>query len=143
MIIIIIIKILQKNFFVIVSYILSSFYFDSLDSKRNCFIHKSNFTGMNFPADGPVVQKRTTNWEPSVEKMTVSEGILKGDVTMFLSLKDGKKHRCQFHTLYKYVFKFLSQSNNIIERRRWRSKRHLKSDFTFIVSLLRFTFLAF
>ncbi|XP_073251622.1 GFP-like fluorescent chromoprotein amFP486 [Porites lutea] len=73
----------------------------SLDSKRNGFIHKSTFTGMNFPADGPVMQKRTTNWEPSVEKMTESEGILKGDVTMFLSLEDGKKHRCQFHTLYK------------------------------------------
>ncbi|CAH3181694.1 unnamed protein product [Porites lobata] len=36
---------------------ISSFYFDSLDSKRNCFIHKSTFTGMNFPADGPVMQK--------------------------------------------------------------------------------------
>ena len=60
---------------------------------------------MKFPADGPVMQKRTTNWEPSVEKMTVSEGILKGDVTMFLSLKDGKKHRCQFH-VYKYVISF-------------------------------------
>ena len=77
------------------------------------------------------MQKKTTNWEPSVQKMTVSEGILKGDVTMFLSLKDGKNHRCQFHTLYKYVFKFLSRSNNIREqfktprRRRWR-KRHFK-----------------
>ena len=50
------------------------------------------------------MQKRTTNWEPSIEKMTVSEGILKGDVTMFLSLNDGGKQRCQFHTLYKYVF---------------------------------------
>ena len=58
---------------------------------------------MKFPADGAVMQKRTTNWEPSVQKMTVSEGILKGDVTMFLSLKDGKNHRCEFHTLYKYV----------------------------------------
>ncbi|CAH3181704.1 unnamed protein product [Porites lobata] len=37
------------------------------------------------------MQKKTTNW--SVQKMTGSEGILKGDVTMFLSLKDGKNHR--------------------------------------------------
>ena len=77
------------------------------------------------------MQKKTTNWEPSVQKRTVSEEILKGDVTMFLSLKDGKNHRCQFYTLYKYVFKFLSRSNNIREqfktprRRRWR-KRHFK-----------------
>ncbi|CAH3181695.1 unnamed protein product [Porites lobata] len=39
------------------------------------------------------MQKKTTNWEPSVQKMTGSVGILKGDVTMFLSLKDGKNHR--------------------------------------------------
>ena len=77
------------------------------------------------------MQKKTTNWEPSVQKMTGSEGILKGDVTMFPSLKDGKNHRCQFHTLYQYVFKLLSRSNNIREqfktprRRRWR-KRHFK-----------------
>ena len=37
--------------------------------------------------------------------MTVRDGILKGDVTMFLSLTDGGNHRCQFSTLYKYVFK--------------------------------------
>ena len=67
-------------------------------------MHKSMFHGVNFPADGPVMQKKTTNWEPSVEKMTVSDGIVKGDVTMFLLLEGGGNHRCQFHTSYKYVF---------------------------------------
>lgn len=64
-------------------------------------MHKSMFHGVNFPADGPVMQKKTTNWEPSVEKMTVSDGIVKGDVTMFLLLEGGGTHRCQFHTSYK------------------------------------------
>ena len=78
---------------------------DSLDSERNCFIHKSNFKGIKFPDGGPVMQKKTTNWEPSIEKMTVRDGVLKGDVTMFLSLTDGGNHRCQFNSSYKYVFK--------------------------------------
>ena len=85
--------------------LISSFYLDSLDSESNCFIHKSSFKGVKFPDNGPVKQKKTTNWEPSIEKMTVRDGILKGDVTMFLSLTDGGNHRCQFSTSYKYVFK--------------------------------------
>ena len=59
------------------------------------------FHGVNFPADGPIMKKETTGWDPSFEKMTVSEGLLKGDVTMFLLLKGGGYHKCQFHTTYK------------------------------------------
>nr|ABB17952.1 red fluorescent GFP-like protein [Montipora efflorescens] len=71
--------------------------------EENCFYHESKFHGVNFPADGPVMKKMTTNWEPSCEKITPipNEGILKGDVTMFLLLKDGGRYRCQFDTVYK------------------------------------------
>ena len=46
---------------------------------------------MNVPADGPVMKKMTTNWEPSCEKIIPipSQGILKGEVAMYLLLKDG------------------------------------------------------
>ena len=37
---------------------------------------------MNFPADGPVMQKKILRWEPSTEKMYVRDGMLKGDVAM-------------------------------------------------------------
>ncbi|XP_068748755.1 GFP-like fluorescent chromoprotein FP506 isoform X1 [Montipora capricornis] len=67
----------------------------------NCFYHESKFCGVNFPADGPVMTKATTGWEPSSEKMVPCVGILNGDVTMFLLLKDGTRYRCQFHSTYK------------------------------------------
>ena len=67
----------------------------------NCFIHKSIFHGVNFPADGPVMKKKTIDWDKSFEKMTVSKEVLRGDVTMFLMLEGGGSHRCQFHSTYK------------------------------------------
>uniref|UniRef100_UPI0032D6DB8D F97M variant of the biphotochromic fluorescent protein moxSAASoti n=1 Tax=Stylocoeniella armata TaxID=1917266 RepID=UPI0032D6DB8D len=69
--------------------------------KDNTFIHTSMFHGTNFPADGPVMQRKTIQWEKSIEKMTVSDGIVKGDITMFLLLEGGGKYRAQFHTSYK------------------------------------------
>ena len=85
--------------FIITKWILCFFAPDSLVG--NCFKHKSIFHGVNFPADGPVMKKETTGWDPSFEKMTVCNGSLKGDVTMFLLLKNGGYHRCHFNTTYK------------------------------------------
>ncbi|XP_068687874.1 GFP-like fluorescent chromoprotein FP506 [Montipora foliosa] len=72
-----------------------------LSVEDNCFYHVSKFVGVNFPADGPVMTKATTGWEPSSEKMVPSVGILNGDVTMYLLLKGDKRHRCQFRSTYK------------------------------------------
>ena len=71
--------------------------------EENCFYHNSKFHGVNFPADGPVMKKMTTNWEPSCEKIipVPRQGILKGDIAMYLLLKDGGRYRCQFDTIYK------------------------------------------
>lgn len=66
-------------------------------------MHKSKFVGVNFPANGPVMQKKTLDWEPSTEKITVYDGALKGHVTMFLMLEGGGNYRCEYHTTYKYV----------------------------------------
>ena len=73
--------------------------FSSLEG--NCFIHKSIFHGVNFPADGPIMQKKTIGWDESFEKMTVSKEVLRGDVTMFLMLEGGGYHRCQFDSTFK------------------------------------------
>lgn len=71
--------------------------------EENCMYHESKFYGVNFPADGPVMKKMTDNWEPSCEKIipVPKQGILKGDVSMYLLLKDGGRLRCQFDTVYK------------------------------------------
>ena len=85
------------------------FCFDSV--KENCIYHNSTFYGVNFPVDGPVMKKVTYNWEPSCEKIIPipSQGILKGDVSMYLLLKDGGRYRCQFDTVYKYVILLLNR----------------------------------
>ena len=66
-------------------------------------MHKSKFVGVNFPADGPVMQNKSLGWEPSTEKITVCDGVLKGNITMFLELEGGGNHKCQFTTTCKYV----------------------------------------
>nr|ACD03133.1 green fluorescent protein [Zoanthus sp. EB-2008] len=74
-----------------------------LSVQEKCFHHVSRFYGVNFPADGPVMKKMTTDWEPSTEKIipVPSQGILKGDASMYLLLKDGGRYRCQFDSVYK------------------------------------------
>ena len=54
------------------------------------------FHGVNFPANGPIMGKRIAGWDPTFEKMTASKNMLRGDVTMFLQLKGGSYHSCQF-----------------------------------------------
>ncbi len=49
------------------------------------------------------MQNKTRGWEPSVEKMTVRDGTLKGHVAMFLKLEGGGNYRCDYETTYKYV----------------------------------------
>ena len=84
-------------FLLLISQISLNFY--SLEG--NLFTQKSMFHGVNFPANGPIMGKKTIGWDPSFEKMTVSNNVLRGDVTMFLLLKGGGYHSCQFHTSYK------------------------------------------
>ena len=71
--------------------------------KGNCLEHRSQFVGVNFPANGPVMQKKTQGWETSCQKMTSHDGTVKGDVTMFLKLEGGGLHRCEFKSTYRYV----------------------------------------
>jgi len=65
------------------------------------FYNNVRFDGVNFPPNGPVMQKRTVKWEPSTEKMYVRDGVLTGDITMALLLKGDVHYRCDFRTTYK------------------------------------------
>jgi len=67
----------------------------------DCFHYDIRFDGVNFPANGPVMQKNTVKWEPCTEKMYVRDGVLKGDVNMALLLEGGGHYRCDFKTTYK------------------------------------------
>jgi len=67
----------------------------------DCFFYEIRFHGLNFPSDGPVMQKKTLKWEPSTEKMYVRDGALKGDVNMTLLLGGGGHYRCDFRSTYK------------------------------------------
>ena len=83
---------------------ISQIYVNFYNLKGNLFTHKSMFHDENFPANVPLMEKRTIDWGPSFEKMTVSNNILRSDVIMFLLLKGGGYHRCQFHNSYKGLF---------------------------------------
>nr|QAU55049.1 green fluorescent protein [Fimbriaphyllia ancora] len=67
----------------------------------NCFFYDIRFHGVNFPPNGPVMQKKIQKSEPSTEKMYERDGMLKGDVNMALLLKGGGHYRCDFRSSYK------------------------------------------
>uniref|UniRef100_UPI00295295EB Azami Red1.0 n=1 Tax=Galaxea fascicularis TaxID=46745 RepID=UPI00295295EB len=69
--------------------------------RGDCFFYDVRFDGVNFPPNGPVMQKKTLGWEPSTEKMYVRDGVLKGDVIKALLLEGGGHYRCDFKTTYK------------------------------------------
>ena len=59
-------------------------------------MHKTNFQRGNFPIDGPVMQNRTHGWEPTSEKMTPCEGIIREDTMMYLMVEGGKLLNCRY-----------------------------------------------
>ena len=65
------------------------------------FYNTVRFDGVNFPPNGPVMQKKTLKWEPSTEKIYVRDGVLTSDITMALLLERGVHYRCDFRTTYK------------------------------------------
>ena len=63
--------------------------------RGNTLVHKTNFERGNFPIDGPVMQNRTHGWEPTSEKMTPCEGIIREDTIMYLMVEGGKLLKCR------------------------------------------------
>ena len=67
----------------------------------NCFIYEVKFQGVNFPRDGPVMQRKTKGWKPSTERLYEWDGCQRGDVDMALKLEDGGHYTVNFKTTYK------------------------------------------
>ena len=67
----------------------------------NCFIYNVKFTGVNFPLNGPVMQKRTQGWEPNTERLYARDGMLIGNNFMALRLEGGGHYTCEFRSTYK------------------------------------------
>uniref|UniRef100_UPI0010F43253 Green to red photoconvertible GFP-like protein EosFP n=3 Tax=Lobophyllia hemprichii TaxID=46758 RepID=UPI0010F43253 len=74
---------------------------NDITMEGDTFYNKVRFYGTNFPANGPVMQKKTLKWEPSTEKMYVRDGVLTGDIEMALLLEGNAHYRCDFRTTYK------------------------------------------
>nr|AUD11406.1 cyan fluorescent protein [Micromussa lordhowensis] len=68
---------------------------------NDCFNYDIRFYGVNFPADGPVMKRKTEKWEPSFETMYVRDGVLVGDVNRTLLIEGGDHYRCDFRTTYR------------------------------------------
>ena len=62
----------------------------------NCFIYEVKFLGVNFPPDGPVMQKKIKGWEPSTERVYERDGWQKGDVHMALRVEGGGLYMVDF-----------------------------------------------
>ncbi|CAH3023088.1 unnamed protein product, partial [Porites evermanni] len=67
----------------------------------NCFIYHVKFTGLNFPANGPVLPKKTQGWEPNTERLHARDGMLIGNNFMALKLEGGGHYLCDFKSTYK------------------------------------------
>ena len=77
----------------------SNRYFNSMNG--TLFTYDVRFHGVNFPANGPIMQKKILGWEPSTEKMYARDGVLKGDVNMALRVEGGGHYRSDFKNTYK------------------------------------------
>ncbi|XP_074630731.1 GFP-like non-fluorescent chromoprotein [Acropora palmata] len=67
----------------------------------NCFIYHVKFSGLNFPPNGPVMQKKTQGWEPNTERLFARDGMLIGDNFMAQKLEGGGHYLCEFKSTYK------------------------------------------
>ncbi|XP_068707910.1 GFP-like non-fluorescent chromoprotein [Montipora foliosa] len=67
----------------------------------NCFIYNVKISGLNFPPNGPVMQKKTQGWEPNTERLFARDGMLIGNNFMALKLEGGGHYLCEFKSTYK------------------------------------------
>ena len=78
---------------------MSQFFF--IRKEPDCFNYDIRFYGINFPAAGPVMKRKTVKWESSTETMYVRDGVLVGDVNRTLVLEGGARQRCDFRSTYR------------------------------------------
>ena len=59
-------------------------------------MYKVKFIGLNFPANGPVMPKKTQGWEPNTERLFARDGMLIGNNFMTLELEGSGHYLCEF-----------------------------------------------
>ena len=70
-------------------------------TEGNSFIYDIRFHGVNFPANGPVMQKKILRWEPSTENMCVLDGVLHGASAMSHAVQGVGHYQSDFKSTYK------------------------------------------
>ena len=75
--------------------------FSFIRLKGDTFHNKVRFDGVNFPPNGPVIQKTTLKSQPSTETMYVRDGVLTAEINHALMLKGDDHYRCDFKTTFK------------------------------------------
>nr|AVV68400.1 memb-tag-mkate-scFv35-GAL4 [Mammalian expression vector pEXPR39] len=66
-----------------------------------CLIYNVKIRGVNFPSNGPVMQKKTLGWEASTETLYPADGGLEGRADMALKLVGGGHLICNLKTTYR------------------------------------------
>nr|WOD55019.1 stagRFP-msfGFP [Cloning vector pEnEOitagRFP-msfGFP] len=66
-----------------------------------CLIYNVKIRGVNFPSNGPVMQKKTLGWEANTEMLYPADGGLEGRTDMALKLVGGGHLICNFKTTYR------------------------------------------
>nr|QNN81318.1 mRuby2-FHA1-PKAsub-GFP1-10 [Cloning vector pcDNA3.1/AKAR] len=66
-----------------------------------CLVYHVQVRGVNFPSNGPVMQKKTKGWEPNTEMMYPADGGLRGYTHMALKVDGGGHLSCSFVTTYR------------------------------------------
>nr|AYV61461.1 mKelly1 [synthetic construct] len=64
-------------------------------------IYNVKLRGVNFPSNGPVMQKKTLGWEPTTETLVPVDGGLVGRCDMALRLVGGGHLKCNLKTTYR------------------------------------------
>nr|AYV61462.1 mKelly2 [synthetic construct] len=64
-------------------------------------IYNVKLRGVNFPSNGPVMQKKTLGWEPTTEYLVPVDGGLEGTCDMALRLVGGGHLKCNLKTTYR------------------------------------------
>nr|AMM04545.1 TurboFP635-PIG3-TagGFP2 [Cloning vector pCntrlPIGver2]AMM04548.1 Katushka-PIG3-TagGFP2 [Cloning vector pSplPIGver2] len=69
--------------------------------QNGCLIYNVKINGVNFPSNGPVMQKKTLGWEASTEMLYPADSGLRGHSQMALKLVGGGYLHCSLKTTYR------------------------------------------
>jgi len=69
--------------------------------KDNCFYFEVQLLGVNFPPNGPVMQRKGAGWMPVTERLCMKGDFLMGESNMTLKLQGGGLYTCHHKTIHK------------------------------------------